>query len=132
MIMNFKAWFSILFFSLFISTLQAQISYIEDVAVQGIYNRYISQNRSTTLTLGWRVQIVSTNDRRKMEAVKAEFENKFPELIPVWTYEAPNYKVRVGAFQTKMETEALRNKLRKEFPSAFAVKDNKIKPIEYL
>ncbi len=112
--------------------LQAQISYIEDGAVQSLFQRYVAQNRATTLTLGWRVQIISTNDRRKMEQVKTDFESKFPSMIPVWTYEAPNYKIRVGAFKTKMETEALRNILRREYPSAFPVKDNKIKPIEYL
>ncbi len=114
------------------TSIQAQINYIEDSNVQSIYNRYIAQNRSTTLTLGWRVQIISTNDRRKMEQVKADFESKFPSMIPVWTYEAPNYKVRVGAFKTKMESEALRSVLRQEYPSAFPVKDNKITPIEYL
>ena len=114
------------------NSMQAQISFTEDANIQSIYNRYISQNRATTLTLGWRVQIISTNDRRKMEQVKADFENQFPSMIPVWTYEAPNYKVRVGAFKTKMETEALRSILRREYPSAFPVKDNKITPIEYL
>lgn len=121
-----------IFFLLMSQDTKAQISYLEDAAVQSIYNRYIAQNRATTLTLGWRIQILSTNDRRKMERVKSEFENNFPSMVPVWTYEAPNYKIRVGAFKTKMDTEHLRNTLRSKYPSAFPVKDNKIKPIEYL
>ena len=110
----------------------AQVTYVEDAAVADIYNKYVAQNRSTTYTLGYRVQILSTSDRRKMENMKVDFTRKFPELIPVWTYEAPNYKLRVGAFKTKLETERIKHVLREEYPSVFPVKDNKIRPIEYL
>ncbi len=109
-----------------------QVTYVEDGAVSSLMAQYVSQNRSTTYTLGYRVQILSTADRRKMENMKADFTRKFPDLIPVWTYEAPNYKLRVGAFRTKLETERIKHILRAEYPSVFPVKDNKIRPIEYL
>ncbi len=123
--------FFISFFLLLIDT-NAQVSYIEDSNVSRVMNQYISENKGTVYTLGYRVQILSSTDRHKMEKVKGEFAKKFPELIVIWTYEAPNYKLRVGAFRTKLETEQLKNKVRKEYPSSFPVKDNKIKPSEYL
>lgn len=122
----------VLFIAFMANDTTAQITYAEDAAVSALYNQYINQNKATTYTLGYRVQILSTADRRKMEQVKASFTSKFPEFIPVWTYEAPNYKLRVGAFKTKLETERIRHVLRSEYPSVFPVKDNKIRPIEYL
>lgn len=114
------------------NTAFSQITYVEEGSVSALYDQYVAQNKSTTYTLGYRVQILSTADRRRMETMKADFTRKFPDLIPVWTYEAPNYKLRVGAFKTKLETERIKHILRAEYPSVFPVKDNKIKPIEYL
>lgn len=129
---NLSYIFGILMLCLVSSQSYAQVTYVEDAAVSEVYNKYVAQNRSTTYTLGYRVQILSTADRRKMENMKVSFTRKFPELIPVWTYEAPNYKLRVGAFKTKLETERIKHVLRAEYPSVFPVKDNKIRPIEYL
>ncbi len=111
---------------------QAQVNYKEEIEVSGMNNRYVAQNKSTQWTLGYRIQILSTTDRRKMNDVVKNFETKFPEYEAVWTYEAPNYKVRVGAFRTRIEAEKLKMILREVYFSAFPVKDNKIEPIEYL
>lgn len=110
----------------------AQISYVEEPNVSALYQKYVSQNKGTMYTLGYRLQILSTSDRRRMETTKKRFMSEFPDLVPASAYEAPNYKLRVGAFKTKLETVELRQRLRSAFPSVFPVKDNKIRPVEYL
>ncbi|MGB1216235.1 MAG: SPOR domain-containing protein [Saprospiraceae bacterium] len=110
----------------------AQISYVEDEKVSGLFSRFVWQNKATEATLGWRVQLMASTDRRKLETEKSKFLHNFPHLQPIVNFDAPHYKLRVGAFKTKIEAEALRQEVKSSFPSAFPAKDIKIRPIEYL
>ncbi len=110
----------------------AQISYVEDAKVSGLFSRFVWQNKATEATLGWRVQLMSSTDRRKLEQEKSKFLQNFPHLQPIVNFDAPHYKLRVGAFRTKIEAEALRQEVKRSFPSAFPAKDIKIRPVEYL
>ncbi len=124
--------FAVIFLGLGISQGEAQVSINEQPEVSSIMTRYVSQNKARTETSGWRVQILSTSDRRKMEQVKSDLIRKYPQFTPVWTFDAPNYKLKVGACRNKLETERIKYIIKKEFPSAFSVKDDKINPIEFM
>lgn len=72
---------------------------------------------------GWRIQIITTDDRRKMEAAKSKFETMYPEIFLKWEHIVPYYKIKIGAYKTKLDLQAFLQELREEFSSAFPIPD---------
>jgi len=69
---------------------------------------------------GFCVQIYLGNSREKAQKTKYRFMKKFPQIKNV-SYErvSPNWKVKVGKFRTKLESEKLKNFIISEYPNCF-------------
>lgn len=75
---------------------------------------------------GYRVQIFfdsgsHSGDRAMKE--KEVFEEDHPEVPAYVTWRAPNYRVRVGDFRTRLEAENFLQKIKKDYPNAWVIKD---------
>ena len=99
------------------------VSFNESPAVSRLMDRYLSNNMSQETMRGWRVQIISTDDRRKMEATKAKFENLYPDIEVTWKHMVPYYQVRAGAYENKTKLMAFLLTLKEDFPMATPVVD---------
>ena len=99
------------------------IQITEHGSIRTIMNQYISQNQNNPMVEGWRIQIISTDDRRKMEAFKAKFGGMYPGMYINWEHRNPWYLVKVGAFKTKLELQGFIQDLKDEFPQAIPIKD---------
>ena len=75
---------------------------------------------------GYRIQIFfdsGANSSDRALAAEKDFEEKF-ENIPVYiTWKAPNYRVRVGDFRTRLEAEKYLHQIAREYPNAWVIKD---------
>jgi len=78
---------------------------------------------------GFRVQLVAESgqgSQDRAQAVRSAYLGKYKSdnnkayLI----FDAPNFKVRVGDFQTKFEAAILWKKLQAEFPNSYVVEDD--------
>lgn len=107
------------------------VTIYEDPDVAALMSRFIGANKSSEGIDGWRIQILATTDRAKMEEAKKLFLTKFPQHTAAWRFDAPHYKLRVGAFRTKPETRDLLADIQGVFPGAYEVRD-KIKLSEFL
>ena len=69
---------------------------------------------------GYCVQIYLGTSREQAQRIKYKFMKQFPKIKSV-SYErvSPNWKVKVGKFRTKIETEKLKNFIISEYPSCF-------------
>ncbi len=108
------------------------IAVVEDYPVSSVMNKFTEYNRTTVGVEGWRIQLVATTDRRKMEKDRQEFMRKFPQISVDWTHEKPYYRLRAGAFRTKLEALRAIQKLKRYYPSAFPAKDSQILPKEFV
>lgn len=98
--------------------------------VKKVMDHFNSVFKSRTFIEGWRVQIISTTDRSTMERIRSAAEAHFPNLPLKWEHNSPYFKIQLGAFQTKLQaTEAL-YMIKKDYPTAYLVMDNKIEPRE--
>lgn len=72
---------------------------------------------------GFRVQIFFGS---KDEALKkrTEFLKKYPEVPAYISFLAPNFRVRVGDFRLKLDSEHFKADIEKQFPNCYIVKDN--------
>lgn len=98
-----------------------QVEVVEDAHVSRMMKEYIAQQKSTSYVEGYRIQIIATPDRRKMESTRAKFTSMYPDVYMEWEHVSPYYQVRVGAFETKMDLMAFMIDLKKSFRDAIPV-----------
>ncbi|HMX39430.1 MAG TPA: SPOR domain-containing protein [Saprospiraceae bacterium] len=111
---------------------QAQeIQLNESPAVAQLCRNWVNANHTTPRVEGWRAQILSTTDRQKADEARERFRLSYPDVPADWTHEKPYYKVRAGAFRTRLEAVAFIAQLI-DFPGSYPAKDPNIHPRDFL
>ena len=101
----------------------------KDPRLDDLVRKQIEINEETTRDSrrnipGYRLQVISSQDRSKVFAAKAKILQQFPDLKPYLMYQAPNYKLKVGNFRTQEEAEEYQVQLSKLFPTGlFVIRD---------
>lgn len=73
---------------------------------------------------GFRLMIISTNNRDEALAAKTKVYTYFPELKAYLWHQSPYYKVKAGNFKDRKEAEAYQKRLNVYFPKGvFIMKD---------
>ncbi|MBT8219459.1 MAG: hypothetical protein KJP00_06530 [Bacteroidia bacterium] len=111
---------------------EAQIMLDEDPAITDLMNRFVVQNKERTQIKGYRIQIYSTTDRVKIQQQAGAFAYRFPDMKANWINEKPYYKLRAGAFATKLDCAYVLHKVQEYFRGAYIVVDNNISISEIL
>ena len=96
----------------------------EDATISRMVGRSVQINRSKGRISGWRIQLIATTNRSKVENEKRKFIRNYPFVHVDWTHSKPYYKLRAGAFQSKLDAARLLYRIRKDYPSAYPAKDN--------
>lgn len=82
------------------------------------------KNELTDEIKGYRIQIISDNNRANVYNKKAAVYQRFSEFKSYLKYVQPYYKLRIGDFKTKLEARNYLESVIKVFPSAFIVFDD--------
>lgn len=105
----------------------------EDPAVTALVRAWVNNNRAGQGIQGWRVQLMASTDRQQVENGLTRFRTYFPEVAANWVHEKPYYKLRVGAFRSRLEALAfIGGELNGLFPGAYPAIDNNISPRDFL
>lgn len=119
----------LVFFSISIQA-QGVVNIDAQPKIEEMMQRYTEINRSRQFVEGWRIQLIATTDRQKVEREKIKFQNLYPNIFVDWTQVAPYYRLRAGAYATKLEATQMLYRLKIDYPTAYPAKDNKIQPFE--
>lgn len=103
----------------------------ETTAITQLVEKHIELNRATPTIDGWRIQLFATTDRSKLEGARGTFINRYPNIPVDWVHASPWYRLRAGAFATKLDATRMLNSLKIYYPDAYLAKD-KIKTSELL
>lgn len=109
---------------------QGNISEKVDPAVASLMKRYVEVNKSTKTIAGWRIQLMATTDRQRVEDALEKFKSLYPNIPADWIQSKPYYKLRAGAYTSKRDAIAAQHLLKTDYPTAYPVQDNEIKPEE--
>jgi hypothetical protein len=125
--------FGLLFCCSFDTFAQQKVEYSDD-RIEDLGKKFVEKNEKESDYYGYRIQIVSISGAMSEERVK-EAEKAFLDIYPeVYTYrvfESPNFKLRVGDFESRVTAEKFYLEIREDFPNAFVVKDKiSIKALE--
>ena len=104
-------------------TASAQSNFTEDEKLKKLVEQQVRKNKLTNSMPGYRIQIYFGSTRNKALEIKTSFEQQFPDINSYLIYDAPNFKVRVGDYQTRWLALPVLEKLRNNFEIAFIVKD---------
>ena len=88
--------------------------------------KHIETNSARTIS-GYRVRIFFDNKqtaRNESEQTVARFRELYGEIAVYRTYTNPYFKVTVGDCRTRSEAMHLLSRIKRNFPSAFVVKEN--------
>ena len=88
-------------------------------------------NRSGGMA-GWRVQLLATTNRQQLDSERQSFQYNYPNIPINWVHNRPYYKLRAGAFRTRIEAERLKYVLGRDYDGLYLVRDDTIEPREFL
>jgi hypothetical protein len=120
-------------FCLFVSVSTfAQVSVNESAEIKMMMERFVEGNRNVKKISGYRIQIFATRDRLQLEKTQREFQYTYPNISVDWVHDRPNYILRAGAFESKLDAYRLWNIIRKDYNGALISFDNGISPIDLI
>ncbi|SFV32698.1 SPOR domain-containing protein [Thermoflavifilum thermophilum] len=101
------------------------VEWIQDSALTRLVNLYRQYHfYANRFHKGYRVQVISTDDRERANQVRALLLQRFPQYRAYLQYHAPYFRVRVGDFLNQEDAIPLRDTLREIFSSGvFIVPD---------
>jgi len=107
---------------LFAQTDSNSIVVHKDPRIDMLVKKQIQINEFTTRDArsrvpGFRILVLSTNDRNKANSAKAKIYQEFPELKAYLMYQSPYIKLKVGDFKTREEAEPYITDIQRFFPT---------------
>ena len=102
------------------------IKIVQDEKVDLLVNKHIQINQERKGIEGFRIQIFfdsGTNSKTRAQTIFETFKARYPGTGAYLTFKAPNYKVRVGDFRTKLDAQRYLNSIIGEYPNAWVIED---------
>ena len=107
------------------SALPEQVVVRQTPAVRAALNKQVAANAGKQYN-GFRIRLYFASTRTAREesaSVIRRFNEMYPHIQAYRSFASPNFKVTVGNFRTRLEAEALLQKLKGDFPDAFIVRE---------
>ena len=102
------------------------IQLVQDEKVDLLVSKHIQINENSKGMNGYRIQVFfdsGTNSKIRATSVYDNFLVKYPDVGAYLTFKAPNYKVRVGDFRTKLDAQRFLNEILADYPNAWIIED---------
>lgn len=107
------------------------VQLVRDEKVDLLLSKHAQINRNRKTMDGYRIQIFfdsGNNSKTKALSIYGSFKEKFPGVGAYLTFTAPNYKVRVGDFATRLDALRFLNEILPQYPNAWVTTDKIIPP----
>lgn len=98
-----------------------------DPAISGLVSKHIQVNQNRQGISGYRIQIFfdsGNNSKTRGQSVYETFSARYPDVTAYLTFKAPNYKVRVGDFRTRLDAVRFLQQILPDYPGAYVITDH--------
>ena len=128
-----RSFFALLLLVVSSSFLFAQGTLQEDPDVTRMMEAFADLNKSRITVKAWRIQVLASSDRRRVENEKERFENIYPYYRLELVHDNPYYiiKIRDVAYREKIDALHLLHRIKRRYPAAILVLDD-VKPQKLL
>lgn len=103
---------------------KGQLIFEQNDEIKLLINKYIDYRKKENRLPGYRIRIFSNSGQAARQNARNErgrFLKLYPEIPAYETYEAPNFKIYVGDYRTKIEAFQSYKQIKREFRNAFLV-----------
>lgn len=111
---------------------ESSLRFFPQQEVDALFEKFVRLNKSTPTVSGWRIQLMASTDRLRVERELVRFRRFYPNITADWVHHSPYYKLFAGAFETRAETYRYLYIIRQDYPNAFPARDDAIRPEELL
>jgi len=101
-----------------------EVNIIQDDRVNTLVEKHIQNNQNFNGLTGYRIQIFfdsGSNAKNRANNERRRFLALYPQSKAYVTFDAPNFKVRVGNFRSRLEAERFLKDIQKHFEMAYVV-----------
>lgn len=105
--------------SIFIFSVSAQA--LQEKSIDKIMELKKEHQRLNPKIDGYKVQLYN-GDESNAYSVRTKFLTLFPDMKVEITYKAPEWKVQVGNFRTRLEADKSLLKIKEQFPGSLTVR----------
>lgn len=105
---------------------QQTVEVIRDPAIDAMVGKHVLVNRNLNSIPGFRIQIFfdsGNNSKTRGQSAYETFSARFPDVPAYLTFKAPNYKVRVGDFRTRLDAVRFLQQILPDYPGAYVITD---------
>ena len=94
----------------------------KDPRIDMLVNKQIEINEVTTRNSrraapGFRILVISSNDRNKVIEAKTNMYREFPELKAYMMYQSPFFRLKVGNFKERTDAEEYLGRIQRFYPT---------------
>jgi len=98
----------------------------KDPRIEQLVKKHIDYNEVATrdarrFVQGYRILVMSTNDRNKALNAKTKIYEQFPDLKSYLSYQAPFFKLKIGNFKEHKDAEDFLPEIQRIFPSGIYI-----------
>jgi hypothetical protein len=105
---------------------KANVEVIRDPAIDELVSKHIQVNENRGGISGFRIQIFfdsGNNSKTRGQSVYETFSARHPDVNAYLTFKAPNYKVRVGDFRSRLDAVRFLQEILPDYPGAYVITD---------
>lgn len=88
------------------------------------FNATAQSGQSGVKMQGYRLQIFYDQEKSIINQKKADYLARYKDQPAYVNYKAPNFRLRVGDFRTRLQAEKYMNEIRVDWPDAIIVEDD--------
>ncbi len=97
------------------------ILYFKDPRVDVLQKMYMRKAASKKQAI--RVQIFQASSRDQIFDAKSQFSARYPGIVTYVSYASPNFRLRVGEFETQNEAFKFMQQVKHYFPASFVIEE---------
>ncbi len=101
------------------STMNAQSNHTDNKEINSLLKKKREYNR--TNGTGYRIQLYNGSESRS-RSIKNNFQSDFRWVYTKLIYEAPDWKVQVGNYRTKLDADKALNKIKEKYSGGIIIK----------
>lgn len=88
------------------------------------YNGTPQNGQSVVKLAGFRLQIYYDQEKNNVNQKKADYLARYKDHPAYINYKAPNFRLRVGNFRTRLQAQEFMNEIKIDWPDAIIVEDD--------
>lgn len=111
--------------SSFVNAQSGDIEIIKDARIDALVRKQgmVVPPATSPQIPGYRVQLFFDSDRKLVDEARSTFISAYPKIDSYVVFTAPNYVLKIGDFRSELEAERIKDKLFREFPTSFVIKE---------